>query len=89
MPFVALAADRSGKYLDWGTGLAVLCLSLFIMAIGALVSLFFGYAALAETSRKRNQPLRGRWMAVVGIIYGVIFLLLVCVFVVPMFRLRG
>ena len=85
--FVLLAMSIvPDRYLNWGTGLAMAFLSLLIMLIGAVVSLILGLLALAYTSRKQIRPLRGRWMAVVGIIYGAIFLLMMCILVIPIFR---
>ena len=54
-------------------GFYVSTLLLLILLIGAVASLLLGLVALAETSSKLNRPLRGRWMAVVGIVYAAIF----------------
>ncbi|MCL2640216.1 MAG: hypothetical protein FWD53_05165 [Phycisphaerales bacterium] len=48
-------------------------LAFAMIVMGATASLICGIGALAWTSRKLKQPLRGRWMAVVGVIYGAIF----------------
>ncbi|MCL2646194.1 MAG: hypothetical protein FWD61_04205 [Phycisphaerales bacterium] len=52
---------------------SVLIVSILLILVGALASLIFGIGALAYTSREWNQPFRGRWMALTGIIYSVLF----------------
>jgi len=82
---------------SWGVSHYVInefaLLAICMIVMGAVASLFFGIGALAWTSRKLKQPLRGRWMAVVGIVYGAIYgvliLMFVIMFVIMFFFFRG
>jgi len=55
------------------------CMTCCIIPVGAVASLSLGIGALASASPEWDQPFRGRWMALTGIIYGVLFLLLASV----------